>query len=181
MYTPRMRTCFLEPKQSERGAALNFHSIVFILLVFRVISVSNDEINLYLSKIHDNPSFKGAFGRSLTRIVYLNKKLPTASTSHKICKDVVVTTPCVIYSVKDFYLLDEMNKQIGMLKASGLIRFWNSKYSEMGPTNIRKPKTEKVLTIRDLSGCIQIWVFGCSASLAVFVLELLTRVVRRCL
>lgn len=140
---------------------------------FRLVSVTAKEIGAYLKKIQSDSTFKGAFGRSFTRIVYLNDKTPEG-LRHRICKDVLLTTPCVLYTRKDFFLLDEMNKNIRLLKASGLVNFWNSKYSEGRISIARNSQILKVLTLQDLSGCIQVFVFGCISSLVIFVVELMS-------
>lgn len=139
-------------------------------------TVSFNEIGIYLNKIQSDSEFSNcAFGRSLMRIIYLNSKKPK-NLRNKICSEAVVTAPSVLYTQKDFFLLHELNSQIGRMKAAGLIQFWNSKYSEAALRDEPDLSIRKVLTVYDLSGCIQIWIFGCVTSLVIFVMEIISRI-----
>lgn len=135
-----------------------------------------EEIDLYLKKIRSDSKFKGAFGRAFTRINYLNYNT-SKKLRNRICKDVVMSVPCVFYTRKDLFLLGEMNKLIGDIVAAGLIKFWNRKFAE--EVRIPEAKELKVLTVHEMSGSIQIWIFGCMTSFVVFVLEVLIKAFQR--
>lgn len=88
-----------------------------------------------------------------------------------MCKETLAVFPIVIYTLKDFYLLDALNIKIDTLKASGLFEYWH--YQDFDFHNITKAETNnpKQLTINHLSGCFQLWIWGCSASFVVFLME----------
>ena len=110
----------------------------------------------------------------------MNQKLPKELRHEglKICKEVIVTIPVVIYTRKDFYLLEELNERIGIIKNSGLIDFWN--FQETYQVNDKTSAVEnKKLTMDDLIGCFQILIFGLIASFASFVIEIILTTYRR--
>lgn len=130
-----------------------------------------EETPYYLEKIQSDPFFKGAYGQSLLYILHLNQLTPT-NLRYKICKDVFLTIPVVIYAKKNFYLLDALNEKIDLMKAAGLIEFWSYQDVDKGFLNIKDSRQPKVLTTRHFIGCFHILVFGYIASFLIFVLEI---------
>lgn len=89
----------------------------------------------------------------------------------------------MIYSKKNFYLLDALDEKIDILKAAGLIEFWHFQDVDKRFLNVKEPKDPKVLTTKHLMGCFHILFFGCVASFMVLLFELLltkmkTRVIK---
>lgn len=123
-----------------------------------------------MKKIRKDSSFKGAFGRSLTRTLYANQKSPE-SERNIICNDVVSTIPVVILLQKDSHLLDAFHEKIEILNAAGLIEFWKYRHEE----HRESEKQPELLTIEQLLGCFYIWIFGNSVSLLVFFYEMLKK------
>ena len=110
----------------------------------------------------------------------MNQKLPKELRHEglKICKEVIVTIPAVIYTRKDFYLLQELNHRLSIIKNSGLIDFWN--FQEMDQVNDKTSAVEtKKLMMDDLIGCFQILIFGLIASFAAFVIEMILLIYQR--
>jgi hypothetical protein len=138
---------------------------------FRVVAILQSEITSCLESIRSNPSYKGAFGRSITRIFYLNQMSPR-SDHNTICKEPYLTIPEVIYTKKNFFLLPKLNEKILQVQAAGLTEFWqyqqihNRKLSE-------EPKPSlQAISMYDLMGCIQLLLIGFSLSFAAFLFEL---------
>lgn len=148
-----------------------------MFISFRAIFISFEEKKQLLDKVGGDSSFKGAAGRTQTEILYLNQKV-SKDLRHNhnefiICKDVVITIPVVVYTRKDFYLLDELNLKIGMIKSAGLINFWYSQDIQVKTADQKASVVIKALTIHDLMGCFQILVFGLIVSFIAFGFELI--------
>lgn len=141
------------------------------------MTIALNEIPLVLEKIRNDPYFKGAFGRSLTRILYLNQ-LVKKELRHKICNDNVVTIPVVIYTQKDFYLLDEINEKLRNMIAAGLINFWYKQVVDETKSKEDHQVQPRVLTMNDLFGCFEILICGCAISLVALLIEIISRKVK---
>jgi hypothetical protein len=81
--------------------------------------------------------------------------------------------PIVFYTVKDFFLLDAINQKLDMIKASGLVEFWNSQAIDRKSSKINFENSPKVFTLNQFTGSFQVLLYGLSVSLAVFVVECL--------
>lgn len=89
-------------------------------------------------------------------------------------KEIFVTIPIVLYTQKDFYLLNAINTQIMNLKAAGFIDFWHKQDIDKRKSNVKKSKQPKVLTMNQLLGCFQLMFGGCVMSFIVFLTELVS-------
>lgn len=125
-----------------------------------------------MDKIQDDPTFKGAFALSWIRIMYASQKKPL-DRRYKICKQPLVTMPMVIYTKKNFYLLDALNIKIKQLQSSGLIDFWRNEKFNIRLLNIKKTRHPKALTTNQLQGSFQVWAAGCVFSTILFIVEYL--------
>lgn len=123
-----------------------------------------------MKKIQSQPSFKGAFGRSRTKIYYLNQN-SLKELRHKICDNAVVTYPVVIYTRKNFYLIDELNKKIEILRSAGLIDFWNHEIIDVKKSKVEMLSSPKVLSFVHIIGSFQILLAGSVSGCLVFVFE----------
>jgi hypothetical protein len=137
-----------------------------------VISINIDEASVYVKKIADDPTYKAAYGSSLSVALYHNEKKKTLN--FKICKEVFLTIPMVMYTVKDFYLLEAMNEKIENLKSAGLVNFWLSQDIDEKISKVKAVIYPKVLTFVHLKGTFYILFIGFSVSFVVFVLELIS-------
>lgn len=124
-----------------------------------------------MNQIRSDSTFKGAMGRPLMKVVYLNK-MSSKENRNRICKDVFMTISIVIFTKKDFYLLDELNHQIGMFQASGLIDFWHNQDINRGIVDENDSKIPTVLTLRQMMSSFQILLIGLFVSLVVHIIEL---------
>lgn len=83
-----------------------------------------------------------------------------------------ITIPLVFYVKKDFYLLDALNDKIELLKAAGLINFWQSQDIHIEILKDKSPNFARVLKFTQLVGCFQLLLFGLLISFIVFLLEI---------
>lgn len=153
-------------------------TVVVTNFCFRVVRIKIKDTNLYLEKIQRDPYFKGVFGQSLDMILFWNQARPQAFR-HKICKDIFLTIPVVIFARKNYFLLDALDEKLDILKAAGLIEFWNFQDVEKGILNFKESNGPKILTTRHLLGCFHILISGCIVSSLVFLLELSIILMRR--
>ena len=143
-------------------------------MFLRAKLISSDEIQPLLKKVWRDSSFKGAVCLSKTDVLFENQKL-TKSLRHeglRICKEVISTIPNIVYTRKDFYLLNELNKRIAIIKNSGLIDFWYFQEIHRNDQKAEAVETKK-LTMDDIMGCFQILIIGLIASFVSFVVEVI--------
>lgn len=131
-----------------------------------------DKRSFYLKKVQSDPTFKGAVFRSLTMSLYANQIRPT-NERFKICKEVFLNIPVVIYSLKDFYLLHEMNEEIENLKSSGLIEYWDFEYVDKKFLKIEEVKAPSNLKFEHLLGSFELLLCGLLLGFLVFCVECL--------
>lgn len=141
----------------------------------KVVTLQIDKVDGLLEKIRVDPYLKMVFGAPLTVMFYKNS-LIAESERFIIGKDVFLTMPVVIYSQKDFYLLNSLNNLIENLKASGLTDYWHFQGETFSLRNVAKQP--KVLNLIQLSGCFEILAFGYFASFLVFFVEKISALVK---
>jgi hypothetical protein len=142
--------------------------------LYRVFQTTIEEKTKILYKIRDDPSFKGAFGSTMSQHLYFNQKF-SRSSHVKICRDTVMITPLVIYTHKDFYLNEEINELLGQFKAAGLIDFWRYQDLEKKIINDDNRNQPMLLTLHQLFGSFEVLAFGCMIGFLVFLLECFRR------
>lgn len=142
---------------------------------FRVSTVEHIDRAIYKEKIHNDPSFKVAFAEEYTISVYDNQMSPK-DQRNKICKEIFLTIPIVVYTRRDFFLLSAMNKKIEDFKTAGLINFWISEDLNMEIMKKIDPTYPRVLTLAQLIGGFQLLLFGCLISFVVFIVEILVHI-----
>lgn len=81
-----------------------------------------------------------------------------------------MVSPTVIYTKKDFYLMDAINHGIDLFKSAGLVDFWRSQDTEKRPS-IQAEQGAKLLTMNQLMGSFMILIFGCVAGFVAFLAE----------
>lgn len=139
--------------------------------------MSVDERAIILKKIQDDPTFKGAFARPFSVVLYLNKK-SSITEQFRICEDPYLTIPIVIYTRKGFYLLDALNAEISSIKSAGLIDFWHQKYVNKRFLHTMYLNCPQPLHLRQLNGCFKTYFVGCFAAVFAFSLENLYFLIR---
>lgn len=126
----------------------------------------------YMEKINFGSNFKGVYEESLLRALYFNQLKPFNSRYH-ICNEVFMTIPIVIYTRKNFYLIDELNEKIENLKAAGLINLWNYQPIDERIRFEHDMTKATALRLEQLVGIFEIFGAGLLISFFVFAVELL--------
>lgn len=139
-------------------------------LHFRTVEISYGEITKYLRKIQSDPSFKGALGRTYTKLVYQNLQMPLEKRFH-FCKEVLLNIPIVMYTRKNFFLVDELNEALEAFRTAGLIGKWYNDDLKLDSRNEKELIGPKTITLHDVFGSFQILSFGLIASFIVFIAE----------
>jgi hypothetical protein len=121
-------------------------------------------------RIHKDSKFKAAYEQSRIRASYSNQLDPPVF----ICREVFHTIPEVFYTKKDFYLLDELNRRIEMLKTSGLIDLWSFKKINKN-LNVKEQSQVKVLKLKQLMGIFCLLLIGQALSCLLFCWEILMK------
>lgn len=159
---------------SQRFSLIKFLFIsnLFLIFIDRIAVISPKDEALILSKIQSDPFFKGTYKRSLLKTLYTNQ-ISSKSSRFVMCKEVFMTIPIVIYTSKDFYLLDSLSDKIELLKSTGLITKWHYDIIKKDFMKFDGSSQPKVLTLDNLLGCFKLLGLGCLASVLVFAGELL--------
>lgn len=129
------------------------------------------EVNAFTEKLTTDPDVKGVLGRSVLKMLHWNK-IHSKGTRISFCKEIYLTASVVVFSRKNFYLLDAMNEKIEQLVQFGFITFWYRENFNTDFSKAKLSKSPKVLTLRHLMGCFYILLVGCSASFLIFVIEM---------
>lgn len=83
-----------------------------------------------------------------------------------------MTVPVVIYTRKDFFLVDAFNDKIDSIKAAGLVDRWHAQSFNSKLLNDKELEFHEALNLQHLSGCFQILIIGSILSAFVFLLEI---------
>lgn len=142
--------------------------------IFRMHPTSLGERSLYLNKVQSNPHFKGAYGISKFKVLYLNQKRDEES-NYKICRENFLTIPVVIYTRRDFYLLGALNSKIDRLKSAGIIEFWQEQEVDIKLLNQKESTQPRTLTISQFHGSFQVLLMGLMTSFVMFLIEMLSQ------
>lgn len=110
--------------------------------------------------------------RSLASIIYMNQAI-TDGYLYVICKETFINIPDVIYTNRDFYLLDVLNDKIEILKAAGLVELWHSHDIDKRLLHTKSSNVLKTLKLNQFYGCFCILLCGNFLSFFVFLSELL--------
>lgn len=90
-----------------------------------------------------------------------------------VLKKQLAVIPIVIYTRKNFFLLDALNKKIDAFKAAGLIEYWFFKDFNLANATAGLLEGPMQLTVDKLAGCFQILSLGFSISFIIFIVELM--------
>jgi hypothetical protein len=83
-----------------------------------------------------------------------------------------MTIPIVIYTNKDFYLLDEINERLALFSSAGLVNFWRYQSINLKSIKIKEESSPRVLNFESLRGCFEVLVIGCAVASVTFLIEL---------
>jgi hypothetical protein len=122
------------------------------------------------SQIED-PKFRGALIVVLSKIRYSNQQ-NINEYQQRVCKERVLGVSMVIYTQKNFYLLNELNLKISTFVSAGLYDHWMSRAYNDNLDNIEITES-KILTVKKLDACFMTLFFGLTLSTVVFLLEII--------
>lgn len=140
-------------------------------LSFRSSEVSFQQRDHIESHLRQNPHFKGAYIRTQLRVLYLNQL--NIKQRFNLCQQEFTNIPVVIYTPKNFYLSDEINRNLLFLRDSGLVWYWRYQAINLELANFKDKKIRRKLNYGSLKGCFQILMVGFSLSSLVFTIEVL--------
>ena len=138
----------------------------------RATVIPESDKDLILKKM-DHSDFKGALIEQMA-ILSIRDQTDQHLYKSKICKEKFLFISSVIYTQKNFYLLDEINKHIQTIHAAGLNYYWHSKFlgkSYSAIVSAQASKQPQTLKMLQLSGCFQVWAFGMITSILIFIFE----------
>jgi hypothetical protein len=126
----------------------------------------------FSNQLQNNPSANYAVIRLTMNIKYQNQKLSEAFR-HTICNEALASADMVIYTQKNFALLDEINEKIELLKSAGLMEFWYHKYIDRSSTKVEL--TQPIpLALRHVESCFIVLVLGILLSMILLLTEILS-------
>jgi hypothetical protein len=134
----------------------------------RLVVVTEAEMEAVIGRVSSDPLFKGCYEKSEQTVLYHNQ---IDAVKQTICKEIFMRMPVVMYAKKHFFLMPEINEQIKLLNANGLIRHWHDSNVDRRKLMSKETALPKVLKLHNLLGCFQILILGCLVSLAVFIIE----------
>jgi hypothetical protein len=136
----------------------------------RLVLLSLEKLNQIHERVHRDPDFAATYEESLLRSLYWNQQ-NDFDHQKRICKEFFMIRPEVIYTKKNFYLLEEINGKLSFLVNSGLIEFWSYRDINKMKLDAREAKAPKILTLSHFQGCFGILALGIVVSYVVFLCE----------
>ena len=94
-------------------------------------------------RLSQDPDSNAAYEESLVKTYYWNQM---NENKKLVCKEYFMTRPEVIYTKKDFFLLDEINEKIHYFAASGLINHWSFQSINKIKLRVRETNQPQVCT-----------------------------------
>jgi hypothetical protein len=136
---------------------------IFVCLLLRIVVINQQQRTKYEEKIVVNSNFLGATATSFS----------LTPPQILICKEAYNSIPMVMYTKKNFYLLDSINDKIESLKASGIINYWYFRPLQ-DKSLFHLNKIQKALNLKNLFSCFQVLLFGYFLSSLILAIEILT-------
>jgi hypothetical protein len=84
-----------------------------------------------------------------------------------------MTIPIVIYTTKNFYLVDEINERLTLFSSTGLVNFWRYQSINLKSIRVSEESSPRVLTFESLRGCFEVLFVGCAVASLTFLIELI--------
>lgn len=136
--------------------------------------INFNEKSFYIRNL-ENPEFREALIEQYSTIIFRNA-FSVNITKSIVCKEIFMTIPSVIYTPKNFFLIDAMNEKIENFKAAGLIKYWHFRvFDDKSMFKVIESKTPRVIQMHHLLGCFQLWFYGLLLSILIFIKEILSR------
>lgn len=122
--------------------------------------------------IDQNPDSRACYEQSMLSAFYWNQN-HYLQDQKRICKEVFMFRPEVIYMKKDFFLLEEINNKLNFLVNSGLIDFWSYQYIDKNKLRTKEVIGPKVLKLNHFQGSFGVLILGIIISIYAFLGETL--------
>jgi hypothetical protein len=120
-------------------------------------------------------SFKGGIIQPLLEVIQLNQQNYKNFTFH-VLKEYLFDVQIVFYFPKNFYLVEPINRKMGILKSAGLVNLWMEKYIDKSYIKMKQGATlAKTMNIQQLFGGFQVLIIGTLLSSLFFGLEMLSK------
>lgn len=124
------------------------------------------------TSIRRNLLKKDAVVSSVLGVLYQNQEFKQ-KIRFKVCKEMLFMTPVVIYTRKNYYLLNAISSKLEILKSSGLINFWQSQDVDVMLLRTKEVIYPESLKLSDLMGVFSVLFLGLTISSLVLVYEIL--------
>jgi hypothetical protein len=93
----------------------------------------------------------------------------------RVLDETVTINPIVIYFRKNHFLVESINTKLGQMKSAGLIQLFKSMYTGKNLKSVFGGRKPKVLTLYDLSGVLEVWMFSLVLATSVFIVEVFVK------
>lgn len=140
--------------------------LINFLFLSRLVILNISRTDFFMNGIRAYGN--GAFGLEQSVGEYFNENR-TIDELLKFSKDTFMMIPVVIYTKKNFYLLDALNVKLELFSSAGFFGFWQ--YKNLKSSTRLDDKSPKVLSLENLLGSFQILSFGLFLSFLVFMIE----------
>lgn len=121
-----------------------------------------------------NPRFKGAILRTLIEVLHKNSH----NLNYKYKKQYLVSTSVVLYYPKNFFLIPDIDRKLGLLQASGLIDYWTYNFTKHFSIERLSDQQPRKILLKHLGIVFQIAAGGWILSCSVFVIEIVSGKIR---
>lgn len=119
-----------------------------------------------------NPYFKGATVGPVSEVLYANQQNYENFTL-RVLPEVLFSVPVAVFLPKNHFLVNEINSQISILNAAGLVDYWITKYLHFKAREVSSSIPKK-LNVGQLQGGLLMYLAGCGLGFLVFLIELFT-------
>lgn len=133
-----------------------------------MVSLKKERLDITI-RLRRDENFKAAQLASLIDIQLYNILFNNEAT---YCKDVIVTIPIVMYTKKDFYLLNAINRKIQQIIEAGLVEFWFLERVNSSYYMKKEESSPEILNMDELSGGFAILYLGLIFSSIAFFIEI---------
>lgn len=126
------------------------------------------------NQLTTNSNFKGALFRSFYGVLYSNQlNFKYNNGTHlQLCKELFLMIPVVFYLQKHSFLLDVVNEQIEIVKASGLSDYWHQSIIDEKYLIVVESKQPKSIKFEYLQGTFNLLLAGHGVAMIAFLWEL---------
>lgn len=109
----------------------------------------------------------------MDEVLSLNK-LNHKTFTYRVLPEYLYSFNNGIYFRKNSPFVEAFDEKISLFKSAGLIEFWVSKYLDISYLNVKTMSTlPRKLNMKQLEGGFRLWMYGCIASFAALLIEII--------